>query len=182
MGFGGILKQSTAIDVLIGPFLDETDGVTVEDSLTIAQADVRLSKNGQNMAQKNDATSCVHDEIGYYNCELDATDTNTVGTLVLAVNESGALAVRQDFQVVEEAVYAAFYASSATLNVNALSEIVENSLSLQKVISSMLSVLTGKASGNGLVFRNNADDTDRVTVTSDANGNRSVVVIDTSDL
>ena len=110
-----ILKQSTAVDVLIGPFVDETDGKTAETGLTISQADVRLSKNAQNMAQKNDSTSAAHDELGYYNCELDATDTDTVGTLVLAVHESGALPVRHEFQVVEEAIYETIYAASADL-------------------------------------------------------------------
>jgi hypothetical protein len=110
-----VLRQSTAVDVLIGPFVDSTDGVTAETGLTIAQADVRLSKNGQNMAQKNDNTACVHDEIGYYNCELDATDTDTIGALTLSVAESGALAVRHDFQVVDAGVYDAIYASSPTL-------------------------------------------------------------------
>ena len=110
-----ILKQSTAVDVLIGPFVDETDGKTAETGLTISQADVRLSKNAQNMAQKNDSTSAAHDELGYYNCELDATDTNTVGTLVLAVHESGALPVRHEFQVVEEAIFDTMYADGADL-------------------------------------------------------------------
>jgi len=94
------LKQSTAVDVLIGPFVDDADGKTAETGLTIAQAHVRLSKNAQNMASKNDDTSCVHDELGCYNCELDATDTNTLGALVLMVIESGALPVRHEFMVV----------------------------------------------------------------------------------
>ena len=104
-----ILRQSTAVDVLIGPFVDESDGKTAETSLTIEDSDVRLSKEGQNMVPKNDDTNCAHDEIGYYNCELDATDTNTVGHLVLAVHESGALPVRHEFQVVEEAIYDTMY-------------------------------------------------------------------------
>ena len=61
-----LIKQSTAVTLLIGPFLDDTDGKTAETGLTIAQADVRLSKNGANMAQKNEATSCTHDELGMY--------------------------------------------------------------------------------------------------------------------
>jgi hypothetical protein len=113
MAFGGILKQSTAVDVLLGPFVDSTDGVTAETGLTIAQADVQLSKNGQTMAQKNDATSCSHDANGYYNCELNATDTNTVGQLTVTVAESGALPVRFDFQVMEEATYDALFGASA---------------------------------------------------------------------
>ena len=113
MAFQGFLKQSTAVDVLVGPFLDESDGKTAETGLTISQADVRLSKNGQNMAQKNDSTSCAHDELGMYNCELDATDTNTVGQLTISIHESGALPVRLDYHIVEEAVYDAMYGASA---------------------------------------------------------------------
>lgn len=114
MGFCGILRQSTAVDVLIGPFVDSTDGDTEETGLTIAQADVRLSKNGQTAAQKNDNTTCAHDADGFYNCELDATDTNTVGQLTLYVHVAGALAVRHDFQIVEEAVYDISFEASAT--------------------------------------------------------------------
>ncbi|MBW8001765.1 MAG: hypothetical protein FVQ80_07045 [Planctomycetes bacterium] len=111
MGFGGLLKQSTAVDVLIGPFIDDTDGKTAEGALTLSQADIKLSKNGQALAQKNDATAASADADGYYNCELDATDTNTIGQLTLIVHESGALAVRQDYQVVEEEVYVDLFAS-----------------------------------------------------------------------
>ncbi len=120
------LKANTAVDVLIGPFVDSTDGDTAETGLTIAQADVRLSKNGQNMAQKSDATSCVHDELGYYNCELDATDTNTEGSLVLVVHESGALTVRHEFNILSEAAWDSLYGAKDTgymdVNIKAVSE------------------------------------------------------------
>jgi hypothetical protein len=101
----GWLKQSTAVTVKVGPFLDETDGKTAETALTIAQADVRLSKNGGDMAQKNESTTLTHDEIGIYDCLLNTTDTNTAGILTLAVHESGALPVRQDYLVVPAHVY-----------------------------------------------------------------------------
>ena len=120
------LKANTAVDVLIGPFVDSTDGDTAETGLTIAQADVRLSKNGQNMAQKSDVTSCVHDELGYYNCELDVTDTNTEGSLVLVVHESGALTVRHEFNILSEAAWDSLYGAKDTgymdVNVKAVSE------------------------------------------------------------
>lgn len=106
-----ILKQSTAVDVLIGPFVDLTDGATAE---TAESPSVKLSKNGQTLAAKNDVTTPVHDADGYYNCELDATDTNTVGTMVLTVAASAnALPVRHEFQVIEEAIYDALIAASA---------------------------------------------------------------------
>ena len=108
-----ILKQSTAVDVIIGPFVDSTDGDTEETALTINAADVKLSKNGQTMAGKSDVTACAHDANGMYNCELDSTDTNTVGTMVIFVHVTGALAVRHEFQIVEEAVYDAMFAANA---------------------------------------------------------------------
>jgi hypothetical protein len=99
------VKQSTTVTLLIGPFLDSTDGNTVEDGLTIAQADVRLSKNGGNMAQKNDSTSCTHDELGYYTCPLNTTDTNTLGILKVMVHVTGALAVWNEVSVVTANVW-----------------------------------------------------------------------------
>jgi hypothetical protein len=113
MAFGGFLKQSTAVDILVGPMLDSTDGDTEETGLTISQADIKLSKNGQALAQKNDVTAASHDANGYYNCELDATDTNTCGQLTVIIHESGALACRHEYQVVEEDIYAALFAASA---------------------------------------------------------------------
>lgn len=99
------LKQSTAVDVIVGPFIDETDGKTAETGLTITQAEVRLSKNGGNMAQKNEATALAHDELGYYDCNLDTTDTNTLGRLQLMIHEGGALPVYHEYMVVTANVY-----------------------------------------------------------------------------
>ncbi len=113
MGFAGFLRQSTAVDVLIGPFVDSTNGNDEETGLTIEDSDIRLSANGQTAAAKNDVTDAAHDADGFYNCELDATDTATVGTLAIYVHVAGALAVRHDFQVVEEATYDFLFASGA---------------------------------------------------------------------
>ncbi len=99
------LKQSTAITVKLGPFLDDTDGKTAETGLTISQADVRLSKNGGDFAQKNEANAATHDENGFYDVALDTTDTNTLGRLLIAVSESGALPVWQEFMVVPANVW-----------------------------------------------------------------------------
>lgn len=105
-----ILRQSTAVDVLIGPFLDDTDAATAEEAISPS---VLLSKNGQALGAANDGT-VAHDDAGYYNCQLDATDTNTVGTLVLIVEADGtALPVRHEFQVVEESTYDFLFVSGA---------------------------------------------------------------------
>ena len=109
-----VLRQSTAVTIKLGPFIDDSDGKTAETALTISQADVRLSKNGGNYAQKNESSSGTHDELGEYDIDLDTTDTGTVGVLRVMVQESGALPVYRDFQVIEEAVYDALFAASAT--------------------------------------------------------------------
>lgn len=105
MAFGGIIRQSTSVDVLIGPFLDDTDGKTDEGGLTIEDEHILLSKNGQAMAAKNDANNAVHDAGGYYNCPLNTTDTDTVGQLTIALHMVGALPVRLDFQVMDTVPY-----------------------------------------------------------------------------
>lgn len=76
-----ILKQSTAADVMLGPFVDDTDGKTTKEALTLAQADLQLSKNCGAAAQKNDATSATHLYGGCYKVPLNTTDTGTLGHL-----------------------------------------------------------------------------------------------------
>ena len=107
------LKQSTASqEVVIGPFLDEDDGKTAETGLTISNTDIRLSKAGANIVAKNSGGG-THDELGFYQITLDATDTNTVGELLIAVHESGALPVFKYCYVLEEAIYDSLFAASA---------------------------------------------------------------------
>lgn len=116
---GMFLKQSTAIDVSIGPFLDETDGKTQETALTITQPDIRLKKNGGAWAQKNAAQTLSHEEAGWYEIALDTTDTNTVGNLLVAIHESGALPVWREFQVLPANVYDSLIGGTDALQVHA---------------------------------------------------------------
>jgi len=118
-----ILKQSTAATIKLGPFIDNEDGATAETGLTIAQADIRLSKNGGDFAQTNNAAGATHDENGYYDVPLNATDTNTLGRLRIAVSKSGALPVWQDFLVVTANVYDTLCSTdSLDVNVTALAD------------------------------------------------------------
>ena len=112
------LKADTATTIRIGPFVDDTDGVTAETGLTISQADVRLSKGGAVAAQKNDATSATHDEAGYYRVPLNSTDTNTEGTLEVCVSESGALPVIARYMVLPAEVYDSVVAGTDKLQVD----------------------------------------------------------------
>jgi len=88
------LLYNTATSFRIGPFVDDTDGKTPKEVLTIAQADIRLSKEGGDFAQVNHAQgggNITHDENGFYILNLSTTDTNTYGDLLIHVYKSGAL-------------------------------------------------------------------------------------------
>jgi hypothetical protein len=113
------LKQSTAVTVKIGPFVDNGDGYTPETGLTIIQADVQLSKNGGAFGQKTDATAGAHDADGWYAVALDTTDTGTLGRLQVQVYVVGALPVWQEFMVVPAVVYDSLVGGSDYLQVHA---------------------------------------------------------------
>jgi hypothetical protein len=103
------LRQSTSKTVRIGPFVSSQDGVTAVTDLSIATADVRLSKAGAAFAQKGDTSTTSHDENGYYAIALNATDTGTAGSLRIAVSKSGALPVWEDAVVLPQAMYDATF-------------------------------------------------------------------------
>lgn len=106
------LRQSTAVTVKVGPMVDAGDLVTPETGLILHAAHIRLSKNGGDFAAKNDATALVHDENGYYDCVLDATDTGTLGLLTLAWTDPNAAPIRQDYEVMPARVWDSTYGTS----------------------------------------------------------------------
>jgi len=113
-----LLKQSTAVSIALGPFVDDTDGKTAETGLSIAQADVRLKKNDAGWGQKNDSNAATHEENGWYEVALDTTDTGTLGILIVNVSKSGALPVWREFMVVPASTYDALVSASAPLPAN----------------------------------------------------------------
>lgn len=114
-----VLRQSDAVELTLGPYVDSTDGVSAETGLTISQGDVILKKctaggDCAASAQKTEASACAHDANGMYECDFDATDTDTVGILEIWSFEAGAAPVFRSCLVLEEAVYDQRYAASAT--------------------------------------------------------------------
>jgi len=180
----GFLKQSTAVTVMIGEFLDDTDGKTAEGGLTLTSSDIYLSKNGGAYTAKNEASSATSDVNlpGWYTCPLNDTDTGTVGILQLAVHVSGALPVWDAWMVVPANVYDSMMGTDL-LNVNAddlLNTTIDSTYDFQAVLQIMAAVMAGKVSGGGtstITFRDLGDGTDRVVATVDSNGNRTNIVI-----
>lgn len=112
------LKQSTAFTFRIGPFLDSTDGVTAETALSIAQADIQISKAGGAFAQTSASPTTTHDADGWYQCPLTSTDTGTVGTLTVQIVMAGALPVWKDFTVLPANVYDSLIGGTDLLDVS----------------------------------------------------------------
>jgi hypothetical protein len=101
-----ILRQSTASqEILLGPFLDDTDGKTAETALTIANTDIRVWKHGATTEASKNSGGATHIAGGRYYAVLDATDTDTVGNLEVNVHVAGALPVRRSFVVLPANVF-----------------------------------------------------------------------------
>ena len=110
------LKQSTTINVKLGPFVSPTDGVTAKTALSPT---VKVSKNGGALAARNSATAIAHDADGYYTVELDATDTGTLGRLrATARDDANHLPVWLDFMVLPAVVYDSLVSGSDYLDVS----------------------------------------------------------------
>lgn len=91
------LKQSTASqEILLGRFVDATDGDTEETALTIANTDIKLWKAGATTVASKNSGGATHIANGLYYCVLDATDTDTLGPLIVTVHVSGARPVERE--------------------------------------------------------------------------------------
>jgi len=123
------LRQSTKTSIVLGPFVDDADGKTAETGLTVGSIDVDLYKFSNTVPQAittaitpNDGSDSDtgndndmdHIANGYYSLELSTGNTDTCGPLKITANISGALPVWADFHVLEEAIYDALFAASAT--------------------------------------------------------------------
>ena len=108
------LRQATASqEVPLGYFVDSTDGNTEETALTIANTDILVWKTGATTLAAKTAGGATHISNGIYYTVLDATDTDTIGPLVLFVHVAGALAVRLECVVLDEAVYDTLFGTTA---------------------------------------------------------------------
>lgn len=113
------LRQSTASqEIVLGPFLDSTDGNTQETGLTIANTDIKLWKMGATTLANKNSGGGTHISGGIYSAVLDATDTDTLGGLVIFVHVSGALAVRVECEVLNATNYDALIAGTGNFNAN----------------------------------------------------------------
>ena len=110
------LKQSTAIDVRVGPFVDVGDGFTPEIGVTIAASDQAeiLKADGAATVAMTGVFAAISACDGWYDYTMATTDVDVVGELVVVMQDASVyLPVFMRFYVVEEAVYDALYGAAS---------------------------------------------------------------------
>jgi hypothetical protein len=132
-----ILKQSTQVDVRVGPFVAVGDGFTPVLTAEVSkmdEAELLLADGAATRAFGQADTGLDFMKItgadGWVDCRLSTTDTATVGTLdIVFQDDSLFLPVHKSFQVVEGLVYDRTYATNATgADTGSISNAVWNSL------------------------------------------------------
>lgn len=113
------LKQSTASqEVPLGYFVDSADGDTAETGLTINNTDIKVWKSGATTLADKNSGGATHIAGGIYYAVLDATDTDTLGPLVLFVHVAGALTVRLECVVLAANIYDSLIGATDNLQVD----------------------------------------------------------------
>ena len=94
------LRYNTASqEIILGRFVDATDGNTAEPGLTIANTDIKLWKQGASTQVDKNSGGATHDAAGMYVATLDDTDTDTLGPLEINIQVAGARSVRREYTV-----------------------------------------------------------------------------------
>ena len=112
------LRANTAIDVVLGPFVDATDELTLETGVSFLSVDgAELLKHGS--ASPVDITGSTWAAVvgmdGYYNLSLTASNTDTEGQLTISVwDVSLCRPVRAVYRVLSEAAYDSLYEAKDT--------------------------------------------------------------------
>ena len=161
------LRQGTAATLLVGPFIDDTDGKTAKTSLGLGGGDFLVwKKGGGTPAAKADSAGGTHTVLGYYTTTLDATtDTATLGELSVIVHKATALPVRQDYLVMAQAIYDALVSPASTttrLPVDVV-RINSNTPTVNKFERSASSITLGTSDNSVFTATNTDFDTSDIT-------------------
>lgn len=117
------LRQSTAQTVVIGPFVDLTDGVTPETGLTLGAMDAaKIIKAGATANVDIAGLTWAHIANGFYALTFNTSAVDTLGRLTAYFAQAATFRgpLRQDFVVLSAHVYDSLVAYSAQLGVDAV--------------------------------------------------------------
>ena len=119
------LKTNTAVIVVVGPFFDKTDGVTLETALTITNEKITLTAEtddgsaptlildniaGAVSGTSNDLNYITNCDAGLMQIELTAANVNRLGRMRLVITDAANhVPVWEDFEIVSAQYYDAKY-------------------------------------------------------------------------
>lgn len=113
------LRYNTASQEFpLGRFVDTSDANTEKTALTIANTDIKLWKTGATTLVSKNSGGATHIANGEYYCVMDATDTDTLGSMKVCVHVSGALSLQVMACVLPAKIYDALIAGSDNLEVD----------------------------------------------------------------
>ena len=126
------LKTNTAVIVTVGPFYDKTDGVTIENALTITSERITLTADtdagsaptiildniaGATAATANDLNYITNCDAGLMQIELAAADVNRLGRMLLTITDAANhVPVFHEFMVLPAMIYDAFILGTDVLD------------------------------------------------------------------
>jgi len=122
------LRKNTAVIITVGPFYDKTDGVTIENALTITNERITLTADtddgaaptlildnitGATAATANDLNYITGGDAGLMQMELAAADVNRLGRMFLSITDAANhVPVFHEFMVLNAALYDALFATT----------------------------------------------------------------------
>lgn len=173
------LKQNTLQQIMIGAFLDQTDGFTPLTALTITPADIRLSKNGGVFVPTSSIANAIHNENGWYSTSLSIVDTSILGALTISIQATGAYPIQVECMVLTESAYDTMFGVRINPTIEEIfGHAYESTETFESYLRLTRAVLAGKSHTNGTAFRSILDDKDRVASIVDVENNRTAVVVD----
>ena len=118
-----LLEQSASATVRVGPFVDATNGVSPETTVTLGAADQAeiLKQTGATVDISGATWAAITGAGGWYDLSLSTSHTDTLGQLVIIVqDESVCLPVFVRAMVVPSNVYQSLITGSQWLEVTSL--------------------------------------------------------------
>lgn len=146
-----LLKQSTAVDVRVGPAVDATDGVSPETTLTIVGADQAevLKHDGAATAAMAGTLAAVSGCDGWYDYTCSTSDTGTLGMMTIVIQDSTLmLPIFKDFMVVPANTYDALVAGTANLNADMIA-ISTSTTAADNLEETTLTTINGSVAATG---------------------------------
>jgi len=136
-----LLRSDTACHIMFGPFLDKTDGVSLEvgagiiTSIDHATTGIFLSKNGAAGVIRHAAvTTSVLDAYGMFQVHLDTTDTDTPGTLRVMMAEAATfLPVWDDYMVIPHELWDTLFVTQPCVAFNKFFDVASSVLTCASI-------------------------------------------------